>query len=307
MADGSTRGWTSSKLELIKIQLLDRVHQETKDGEIPGLYSYAGDVADDGEMVQAAAGTLVADGLVDGNASYGGSLSPFLMPAGKTVMLERRERRSDSRKRAVACRDALLDWCYGHSGQDIAGFADDVRAHFEGDPFTQQEIISASNDLQEKEYITIAMFRPQITAKGKTVVESYDSSIANYENRSQPAPSGGTVINVNTGRITGQLSIGDNNRLTRKTGTRASELTELIAAVLEAAKGTPEEQRVARAMAQLELEADGDEPDPTIIGKVLERATDIAEDTVSDGLKSALKKLVYVAYGWYLQQVGTGN
>ena len=43
-------------------------------------------------------------------------------------------------------------------------------------------------------------------------------------------------------------------------------------------------------MAQLELEADGDEPDPTIIGKVLERATDIAEDTVSDGLKSALKK-----------------
>jgi hypothetical protein len=39
MADASTRGWTSSKLKLIKIQLLDRVHQETKDGEIPGPYS----------------------------------------------------------------------------------------------------------------------------------------------------------------------------------------------------------------------------------------------------------------------------
>src|SRR4029453_9757197 len=46
---------------------------------------------------------------------------------------------------------------------------------------------------------------------------------------------------------------------------------------------------------------------PTLIGKVRERATDIAEDTVSDGLKSALMKLVYVAYGWYLQQFGTWN
>jgi hypothetical protein len=148
---------------------------------------------------------------------------------------------------------------------------------------------------------------PQITAVGKTVVESYGSSISSYENRHQPATTSQTVIKIKTDQISGQLAIGDNNRLSQKTGTRAGELTELIAAVLEAAKGTPEEQRVARAMAQLELEADGDEPDPTIIGKVLERAKDIAEDTVSDGLKSALKKLVYIAYGWSLQQFGTGN
>jgi hypothetical protein len=46
MGDGSTRGWTDSKLELIKIQLLDRVHEEGKDGEIPVLYTYAEDLAD---------------------------------------------------------------------------------------------------------------------------------------------------------------------------------------------------------------------------------------------------------------------
>jgi hypothetical protein len=76
--------------------------------------------------------------------------------------------------------------CYRHSGQDIAEFADDVRADLEGDPFPQQEIISASNDLQEKEYITIAMFRPQITAKGKTIVEICDSSIANTRTAASP-------------------------------------------------------------------------------------------------------------------------
>ena len=219
--------------------------------------------------------------------------------------MERRELRSDSRRRAVACRDALLDWSYGHSGQDIAGFADDVRAHFEGDPFTQEEIISASDDLEEKEYITIACSgrRSPQTARPSSRATIRRSPAT--RTAASPPRAAGTVINVNTGRITGQLSIGDNNRLTQKTGTRAGELTELIAAVLEAVKGTPEEQRVARAMAQLELEADGDEPDPTIIGKVLERATDIAEDTVSDGLKSALKKLVYFGYGWYLQQFGT--
>ena len=67
-------------------------------------------------------------------------------------MLQRAERRSDPRKRAVACRDAILDWCYSHmSARDINEFTADVRANLEGDPFTDEEIISASRDLQETE------------------------------------------------------------------------------------------------------------------------------------------------------------
>jgi hypothetical protein len=307
-------GWTSSKLELTKIQLLDRVHQATADGEVPGLYSYARDLADDWETVQSAADTLVTEGLTKDDGPLGGGSSLYLTPAGTTAMLERRERRSDRRRRAVACRDALLDWSYGRNARDIGEFAGDVRAHFEGEPFTREEIIDAARDLMEREYLTgreslvpHTVIGPQITAKGKAVIEHYDSSIASYENRSQPAAGGQTVIKIKTGRVTGQISVGDNNRLSQKTGAHAGELTELIAAVIDAAKGTPEEDRVGNVMAQLELEADRDEPDPTIIGKMLDRAQDIADDTINEGLKGALKKLAYVAFGWYVQRFGGGN
>jgi hypothetical protein len=75
--------------------------------------------------------------------------------------------------------------------------------------------------------------------------------------------------------------------------------------VLEAVQGTAEEQRVGKIMAQLELEADEDKPDGTVIGKVLDRAKEVADDTISDALKGALKRLVYFGYGWYVQQIGT--
>jgi hypothetical protein len=309
--DESTRGWTDSKLKLTEIQLLDRVHQATKDDGAPVLYSYAKDLADDWEVVRAAADTLAAEGLINGNASHSGSLSPFLMPEGKALMQERRERRSDPRKRAVACRDALLDWCYGQNFPRIDEFADDVRAHFEGDPFSQEEVFSASLDLREKGYVSGGanlgggVIRPQITAVGKTVVESYGSSISSYENRNQPTTSGQTVIKIKTGRLIGQLAVGDNNRLNQKTGGDAGELTELIAAVLDAAQGTPEELRVGKVMAQLELEADEDKPDSTVMGKALERAKEVADDTISEALKIALRRLIHFGYGWYLQQAGT--
>src|SRR5688500_12926339 len=81
--DESTRGWTDSKLKLTEIQLLDRVHQATKDGEAPVLDSYAKDLADAWEVVRAAADNLVAEGLINGNPRFSGDLSPFLTPEGK--------------------------------------------------------------------------------------------------------------------------------------------------------------------------------------------------------------------------------
>ena len=298
-------GWTDSKLKLAEIQLLDLVDVATREGEIPVLYSYAKELADDWQVVRTAADTLVAEGLIKGNASHSGSPAPFLTPAGKALVLERAELRSDARRRAVACRDALLDWTYANNARGIDDFAGEIRAHFEGDPFTKEEIVAAARDLVEKDSLRVAWHRPQITAAGKTVVEAYGSSIGSYESRSQPATAGQTVINITTGRITGQLAVGENNRLTQKSGTEAGELTELIAAVLEAVQGTAEEQRVGKIMAQLELEADEDKPDGTVIGKVLDRAKEVADDTISDALKGALKRLVYFGYGWYVQQIGT--
>jgi hypothetical protein len=137
-------GWTDSRLKLIGIQLLDLVHQKSKDGEVPPLYPY-GKELDDFEFVLAAAHALVAAGLIKSNASASGSLSPYLTPAGKTLVLERRERQSDPKRRAIACRDALLDWCYADNAEHIDEFAGDVRAHFEGDPFTRTEIRAAAS------------------------------------------------------------------------------------------------------------------------------------------------------------------
>jgi hypothetical protein len=62
MDGNGSKGWTDSKLKLTKIQLLDLVHQATRDGEIPPLYSYARDLADDWDMVRTAADTLAAEG-----------------------------------------------------------------------------------------------------------------------------------------------------------------------------------------------------------------------------------------------------
>jgi hypothetical protein len=305
----TTREWTDSRIKLIEFQLLDLVYLKSKNGEIPPLHpSYAQDL-DKFEDVLAAAYRLIGEGLIKGNESADGSLSPYLTPEGKTLVLERKERRSDQRKRAVACRDALLDWSYGRDARNVDEFAGDVRAYFEGDPFSHEEIIAAAKDLMQKELLTghvslvpHGVIGPQITAAGKTVVERYGSSIGSYENRYQPAPSGGTVINIKSDQISGQLAIGDHNRLTQKTGAKTGELTELIAAVLDAAQGTPEEQRVGKLMAQLELEADEDEPDQTVMGKVLDRVEDVAADTISDALKTALKRLVHYAAGWYIQQ-----
>jgi hypothetical protein len=32
---------------------------------------------------------------------------------------------------------------------------------------------------------------------------------------------------------------------------------------------------------------------------------EVADDTISEALKTALKRLIHFGYGWYLQQVGT--
>ena len=55
--------------------------------------------------------------------------------------------------------------------------------------------------------------------------------------------------------------------------------------------------RVNKVMTQLKLDADEDEPDQTVIGKVLGRAEEVAADTISDALKTALKRLLRLRMG----------
>jgi hypothetical protein len=111
-------------------------------------------------------------------------------------MLQRAERRSDPRKRAVACRDAILDWCYSHmSARDINEFTADVRANLEGDPFTDEEIISASRDLQETEshdqLVRIIEERPEscrVTETRGPPSRAVETSSAYLRARARPCP-----------------------------------------------------------------------------------------------------------------------
>jgi hypothetical protein len=283
---GSRRGWTGSRLELAEIQLLDRVQQATRDGEAPTLHAYAKDLAEgDWDVVRTAADNLEAEGLINGNQSLVGSLSPVLTPAGKTLVLQRAERRKNPRKRAIACRDAILDWLYSHNPANFEWFSNDPRAKFEGETFTQDEITATCSDLIDKRYITgqIALAPRRaivrdITAIGKTIVESYDSSITAYENRNN----GGSMINITGDHFSGQLSIGDNNQQTQtNNGVAGSELAELMQAVVDAAKGTEVEDRVNKLIMALQLEADEEQPDRPTIEKTLDRLKAIGSTTAS--------------------------
>lgn len=108
---------------------------------------------------------------------------------------------------------------------------------------------------------------------GKTVVESYDSSIRDYESRGQMHP--GPHYNFSGNQVSGMIVAGTGNQVTQNQVAHP-ELTDLIKAVVDAACGTEVEDRISKLMAQLELEVDEDEPDETIIDKTLERAEGVA-------------------------------
>ncbi len=109
-----------------------------------------------------------------------------LTERGRALLAERRARRENARSsRALACRDAFLDWCYAWTSSkgyvpDIDAFSSDVRSYFEGGPFSPAEIAWASKHLRDIGMITgpevegVGIVRPNITPRGRTVVEDYD-------------------------------------------------------------------------------------------------------------------------------------
>jgi len=299
--DSGSRGWTNSQLELVKIQLLDLIETRTADGRVPAVETYAGHLTQDQQLLKTAAKSLTADGLLQVQPNLGGALYATVTTSGTTLVQRRRERRSNKRARAAACRDALLDWCYDQTSPALDSFADDVRAHFYGDPFTAQEFREASLDLKAKGLISGTeawgggVVRPEITAQGKTVVERHESSIEGHDSADRPV-SGSTTTYVFTGsNISGQVSIGDNNQLSQDNNASPSELAQLIAEVLDAAKAAGQQDRVGRLVTQLQIEADEDEPEPTIMSTTLDRLENVAKASGSAALVEATKHLINFA------------
>ena len=197
MTIDENRGWTDSAAQLLQHRLLEAVESATADGQVPALSSYAQTLGEAPEAVIAAGRSLRYRGLLVGDSRLAGdaAMSVQLTERGRALLAERRNRRENARSsRALACRDAFLDWCYACARStgyipDIAAFSDDVRSHFEGASFTRAEIARASEHLRDIGMITgpeavgLGIVRPNITPRGRQVVEEFDSSITTYNAR----------------------------------------------------------------------------------------------------------------------------
>lgn len=304
MSNAGPSGWTDSLLELLKIQVLDHLAQDTK--ERIRVEDLASSPTNDPELLDTALRALVSDGLLnkmDRSLGDRGVGPVRINGQGSALIQQRRERRSNRKLRAVACRDALLDWCYEEDHPNIDDFDINVRSFFEGDPFTPEEFHSASRDLKDKGLISgtgamgAGIIRPQITAIGKTVVETYNSSISDWENRSAtPKPS--NTFNFQGSTFSGQMSVGDSNQMNQTTGISTSELAQLVQAVLGAAEGTEQQPKVNNLIAQLQLEAAEEEPDSAIVSKTLDRLETVATQSASGALVEATRQLIDFTLRW---------
>lgn len=305
MSNAESRGWTDSLLELLKIQVLDHLAQDTSKERIR-VEELASSPTDDPELLDTALRALVSEGLVnkmDRSLADWGVGPVRINGQGSALVQQRRERRSNRKLRAGACQDALLDWCYEVDHPNIDHFDINVRSFFEGDPFTFEEFHSASRDLKDKGLISgqgamgAGIIRPQITATGKTVVETYNSSIRDWESRSStPTPT--TTFNFHGSTISGQMSVGDSNRMNQTTGVSTSELGQLVQAVLSAAEGTEHQPKVNNLIAQLQLEAAEEEPDSAIVSKTLDRLETVATQSASGALVEATRQLIDFTLRW---------
>ena len=264
-----TRGWTSSELELRTTQLLELVY-DSKDAEGGVLDLRDPDaLGGDPDLVGDAARLLVGDQLVHGGETLGGIgySSLYISDAGRAVVRARRERRTNRVERAIACREALLNWTYTQSGfVAVEDFAADVRAHFEGDPFTEEEIRTAAADLKTKglvQTVDVAEAGPirmQIHVDGKTVVENFDGSISAYERRDQMQSN---VFHVSGN--SGIFSVGNNNHITQAQGAKLDEVLQLVQEVTESARGTEVEEEVAAASRDLAKQATTEKPSKELL------------------------------------------
>lgn len=307
------RGWSPSELELIKIQLLDLAIENCTDGSIPLLSDYADDLTDDPRLLGNAVKALVADGLVVADERLAGIVGVVPTDHGEITAAQRSELRKDRRLRSRACREAVLDWLYGQNHPVVTAFKGDTRAHYLGEAFTDDEIRSATRDLRDKGLVkgTVMasgwVLRPNITVQGKVVVEDFDSSISTYEGNGTATPSGSTTVNISGENLNGVFTFGDNATITQNNGTSGSELTSLLARIIEAARGTNEEATVNRLVTKIQLEADDDEPDETVVTKAVERLEAVATQATSNALVHSITQLAqWVQQQGIVQALGLG-
>lgn len=300
------RGWTSSREVALQGALLDWVYEASKGDRTPALGTFTDETTGvDKEALDGLVAALRSRDLITLNKRGGGpsSSTAYLTSAGRAAVRTRHERRSNTKARAIAAREALLDWYYEQKRRGghfpvVDAFLEDVRGSFEGDPFTEKELDDAAGHLKDRGLLKAigsaerAVLRAEITVEGEDVVENYDGSLAAWGNAQR---SGGQqfVTHFNA-PVSGQVGIGENVTQTQHQGFDADTLLRLVEDVREAATAVePAEQAYLLTYLDLvQAEATNEEPNRELMRGAGDRLKVIAAKAGNAGLSASVTTLV---------------
>lgn len=297
----SAAGWTRDRAELIAWQVLVWLAQQPSghDGDTAPFREDRGLAAED---LLSAMRRLRSEGFTE---------RPDFMVADETwadvtnaghVEAQRIEAaRSDRSKRAIACREALLDWLYENevgprpSHYPVTShFLGDTRAYFFGDPFAESEVDRAAAFLKNQGLIagidtaqSAGPVRSKITGRGLRLVEEQGGRLY------VPATSTPSFTNVIHGSV-GQIAQGSHFQQVQNLGTDPEALRSALEAVAAAVEELGDDDRAtaSRAIATIEDEAADGFPEPGTVRRRAERLQEIAERVGTAALTSAVGQLI---------------
>jgi hypothetical protein len=226
-----------------------------------------------------------------------------LTDRGITAVRARRERRGDPKARAIAARSALLDWFYlqkrngGHFPvtEDVLK---DPRGHFEGDPFTAQEVSDAGGYIKDKGLIKAIgaagypVLRGEIEPLGEDVVENHGGSITAW--LTAQATGGQQFVTHFNAEVSGQVGIGSHVTQTQTQGFDAATLMALVEDVRQSATDVDpaHQQYLLTYLDVIQAEATNPEPDTGVIRSGGDRLKQIAGKVGNAGLTASVSALV---------------
>lgn len=286
------RGWSSSDFDLKCLLFADWLAAKQEGGLMPhavGFRDTNPSLGDD--TIRDIVTYHASRGHVHQSTGLGGveNLSVRLSDEGLAALRQRKQRQGDEKLRALACRDALLDWLYACEGGPNPSSVDDIRgdprSFFEGSPFTDEELHRSALYLKERGLLDgLAVWqradplRPQLTSDGRDCIEQYEGSVAAFMRRSLDQR-GDQIITHFNAPVHGQVGIagGDLNQ-TQHQGIDGATLQRLLDDVREAAEqiDPAEKPYLLVYVDTLQAEADAQQPNAGIIRGTVDRLGEIA-------------------------------
>lgn len=236
------RGWDWPASETRRAQLVEWIVQrsaEEGDGVYVPLDSFYGALPDQSMNTYVIAlddvNSLEGRSLLDLANSFGGveSLAAQSTSAGRAFVDNLQAARSNTARRRLACRDAMVDWLYSRDavsppGVDRDGMLHDRRGYFFAEPFTADDLDAAAAWLYRNSLVGGAMIAEAqgpvvlyLTDSGVKCAEDFSSDTSAYFERQvyrAPAP----TVNIGT---SGPVQVaGDDARQVQKIGTSANDL-----------------------------------------------------------------------------------